>query len=259
MNENHLPITNICLIAKPNNVPTGFECIRKTFDDPNKDADLMADSLLERKDRFLCITRNIGNVARPVIVEDIKVINERDPPPHNYLPLIQTNDTREKATQKKTICVKLAERQPGMKCICDIIFLYKSRRPPTNYSIIGDINNLQICIQEGTVPPYRPAPTPPNAYPSLPYPVDPGFMTRVPTFTSQQSEHGALNTIKKSDEKEALEGIPFEINPKYLNSLKSQNSQNNLKDFENFQLLTGYDIEQSYRYDFNVERTIFHT
>jgi hypothetical protein len=29
MNETHLPITSICLVAKPNNVPTGFHCIRK--------------------------------------------------------------------------------------------------------------------------------------------------------------------------------------------------------------------------------------
>ncbi len=29
MNETHLPITDICLVSKPNNVPTGYHCIRK--------------------------------------------------------------------------------------------------------------------------------------------------------------------------------------------------------------------------------------
>lgn len=29
MDETHLPITGICLVAKPNNVPTGYLCIRK--------------------------------------------------------------------------------------------------------------------------------------------------------------------------------------------------------------------------------------
>ncbi len=29
MNETHLPITGICLVSKPNNVPTGYHCIRK--------------------------------------------------------------------------------------------------------------------------------------------------------------------------------------------------------------------------------------
>ncbi len=29
MNETQLPITGICLVSKPNNVPTGYQCIRK--------------------------------------------------------------------------------------------------------------------------------------------------------------------------------------------------------------------------------------
>ncbi len=29
MNDTNLPITGICLISKPNNVPTGYQCIRK--------------------------------------------------------------------------------------------------------------------------------------------------------------------------------------------------------------------------------------
>ncbi len=29
MNETQLPITGICLVSKPNNVPTGYICIRK--------------------------------------------------------------------------------------------------------------------------------------------------------------------------------------------------------------------------------------
>ena len=29
MKEPDLPITGICLVSKPNNVPTGYHCIRK--------------------------------------------------------------------------------------------------------------------------------------------------------------------------------------------------------------------------------------
>ncbi|CAF1597596.1 unnamed protein product [Didymodactylos carnosus] len=50
-------------------------------DDQQRDADLMADSLLERKDRFLCITRAFplaDNISQ--VLEDIKLINERDSP-----------------------------------------------------------------------------------------------------------------------------------------------------------------------------------
>ena len=128
-------------------------------DDTNRDADLMADSILERKDRFVCITRSwpltdMRTLAgdRALVLEDIKLINERDNPPANYTVLAYTSDTREKGTAKRLICVKMVERQGGMKCICDIIFLYRSKRPPQFYTLIGDINGLQMCVKEGTVP-----------------------------------------------------------------------------------------------------------
>ncbi|CAF4483080.1 unnamed protein product, partial [Rotaria magnacalcarata] len=70
------------------------------------------------------------------VIEDIKLINERDNPPAAYAVLAYTADTREKGTNKKLICVKMAEIQGGMKCICDIIFLYRSRRPPQFYTSI---------------------------------------------------------------------------------------------------------------------------
>mgnify|MGYP000454042436 CR=1 FL=1 len=47
------------------------------FDEQSRDADLMADSLLERKCRFLCITRVYplaGNQAN--ILEDIKLSSD---------------------------------------------------------------------------------------------------------------------------------------------------------------------------------------
>ncbi|CAF3936586.1 unnamed protein product, partial [Rotaria sp. Silwood1] len=134
------------------------------FDDPSRDADLMANSLLERKDRFLCITRIFplpGN--RTLVLEDIKLINERDAPPPNYFGILETVDTKAKGTAKRTICVKLVERQAGIKCICDIIFLYRSKQPPHFYTLIGDINGLQMCVKEGTVPPFRVSPSVPSS------------------------------------------------------------------------------------------------
>jgi hypothetical protein len=32
MNDTQSPITGICLVSKPNNVPTGYHCIRKGKD-----------------------------------------------------------------------------------------------------------------------------------------------------------------------------------------------------------------------------------
>ncbi|CAF1236280.1 unnamed protein product [Adineta steineri] len=266
MNETQLPITGICLVSKPNNVPTGYHCIRKAFDDTNRDADLMADSILERKDRFLCITRAwpltdvrtlAGDCAR--VLEDIKLINERDNVPPNYTTLAYTSDTREKGTVKKLICVKMVDRQPGMKCICDIVFLYRSKRPPQFYTLIGDINGLQMCVKEGTVPALRPPPAAPYPQSNL-YPnpmADPSYSTSQQQQTPYPvSDYSNTNTLtKKSDEKEILDCIPFAINPKYLAGMNNkQRNENDLSGLDSFRILSAYEIDQSFNYDFNVER-----
>ncbi|CAF3800599.1 unnamed protein product [Rotaria sp. Silwood1] len=257
MNDTNLPITGICLVSKPNNVPTGYICIRKVSDDPSRDADLMTDSLLERKDRFVCITRIFplaGN--KTLVLEDIKLINERDTPPPNYFALLETVDTKAKGTVKRTICVKLVERQAGMKCICDVIFLYRSKRPPQFYTLIGDINGLQMCVKEGTVPPFRaPPPVPLSQTSSNLYP---NSMNEQSYYGSQQqyhtSENQYSNTIpKKSDEKDILEGIPFVINPKYLSG--NRTGANNLSGLDSFRILSPYEIEQCYNYDFSLEQS----
>lgn len=273
INETTQPITNICLVTKPNNVPTNFHCIRKsnekrstefirqTFsslrlahDDPNRDADLMADSLMGRKDRFLCICRGppVDPRERSLVLEDIRLISDREQPPASYSPLLYTCDTREKATARKLICVKLVDQQAGMKCISDILFLYRSKRPPQFYTVIGEINGLQMCVREGNVPALRVAPPVPPPISSIPsaYPQD---LYRPPSqLHTHLTEYGTAGTLtKKSDEKEILEGIPFTINSKYL---RSQQKSNGLDGFDNFRILSPYEIEQQFHYDFHLER-----
>lgn len=232
-------------------------------DDNNRDADLMADSLLERKDRFLCITRMwpLVNMRTPgsernLILEDVKLINERETPPQPYTSLAYTYDTREKGTAKRLICVKMAERQAGMKCICDIIFLYRTKRPPQYYTIIGEINSLQMCVREGSVPPMTISPTNHDPQSNLyPNPL---------TGTSYQTTHqrrpsmdnSNTNTLsKKTDEKEVLDGIPFEINSKYLNEMRKNQQGNGLTGLESFRILSPYEIDQYFNYDFHIERS----
>lgn len=217
----------------------------------------MADSLLERKDRFLCITR-IWPLAdnRALVLEDIKLINERESPPANYAVLAHTIDSREKGTTKKLICVKMVERQGGMKCICDIVFLYRSKRPPQFYTSIGEINSLQMCVKEGTVPAMRPPPAPlqpqSNIYPN---PMSPNTYQTTQSQVYQTSDGSNTNTLsKKSDEKEILDGIPFAINPKYLAAMNKRDD-NVLSGLDSFNILSAYDIEQYFRYDFNIERS----
>ena len=68
---------------------------------------------------------------------------------------------------------------------------------------------------------------------------------------SSVTEHSSTLS-KKSDEKEILDGIPFEINPKYLTN--NRNGYNDSTGFDSFQILSPYEIEQHFNYDFNLER-----
>ena len=223
----------------------------------------MPDSLLERKDRFICITRAwpLADTRTPTVdlarvLEDIKLINERETPPMNYSPLSFTVDTREKGTAKKLICVKMVERQAGMKSICDILFLYRSKRPPQSYTLIGDINGLQMCVKEGTVPPMRAAPPVPANNPSNLYP-NPLTGSAYPPTHQQQSQAPDYSTTmtKKSEDKDILDGIPFEINPKYLAAMRSGRQGKDASGLEAFRILSPYEIEQYFNYDFNIERS----
>lgn len=243
-----------------------YVCCLLVFDDTNRDADLMQDSLLERKDRFLCITRAwplterspLAN-DRACVLEDVKIINERDNPPANYIGLTFTSDTREKGTVKKLIYVKMVERQGGMKCICDIIFLYRAKRPPQFYTLIGEINGLQMCVKEGTVPALRPAPTVPSQIQSNLYPnptASQSFQAAQQLASYPTNDYSNTNTLtKKSDEKEILDCIPFQINPKYLAAMRKNGSANDLSTLENFRVLSSYEIEQHFNYDFHIERS----
>jgi hypothetical protein len=156
----------------------------------------------------------------------------------------------------------MVERQAGMKCICDIIFLYRTKRPPPFYTLIGDINGLQMCAKEGIVPPLNI----PSSMPETQSKLYPNPITGQSSY-QRSEQHGQLyrqptdyysntNTLtKKTDEKELLDGIPFEINPKYLNEMKNKRNGNGLSGLDSFRILSAYEIEQYFNYDFNIERS----
>lgn len=57
--DTNLPVTGICLVSKPNNVPTGYQCIRKS----NKEIDNFVNRINlsnEVKVDFCCNTRPRG-------------------------------------------------------------------------------------------------------------------------------------------------------------------------------------------------------
>ena len=121
-----------------------------------------------------------------------------------------------------------------------------------------------MCVKEGIVPALRAAPSVPqtqtqsNIYPNP--------ITGQTYQTSQQqqqhqqsyqtSDYSNTNTLtKKSDEKEILDGIPFEINPKYLIGMTNNRNGNDVSGLDSFRILSAFEIEQYFNYDFNVERS----
>ena len=62
---------------------------------------------------------------------------------------------------------------------------------------------------------------------------------------------------KNTDEKEFLDGIPFEINPKYFNNIRNQQASNGLPNVESFRILSAYEIDDKFRYTFTTENSVF--
>lgn len=141
------PISGLCIVADHTRAPPGYTVIKKTYDDPTKDADLHRDGIFKRIDRYMCITR----YPFPNIVEDIILITTNSNPPSLYTPLQLTVDTNENATSKKVICVRMSPRQKVSKAVGDIIFLCRQRRPPPGYTLLGELNGLMMCYSEWTV------------------------------------------------------------------------------------------------------------
>ena len=59
----------------------------------------------------------------------------------------------EKAFQKKILCIKVSPRFYTPRAVSDIVVLVRSKRAPTNYTYLGEINGHSICIKFSPVVP----------------------------------------------------------------------------------------------------------
>ena len=72
-----------------------------------------------------------------LVLADLVINNEHDPPPSGYTLIDYTLDTREKATRKKQICVRMLPRHTTHDALSDLILLSRSKRAPPEYTLAG--------------------------------------------------------------------------------------------------------------------------
>ncbi|XP_074654677.1 multivesicular body subunit 12B-like isoform X1 [Tubulanus polymorphus] len=281
------PITGLCIVTDPASCPAGYTVIDKSYD-RQEDADLWKDGffVMRRVTRYVCISRQFQNNGLDNVLIDIALINERDVIPVGFSITEFTIDTHEKATKKKNICLKMADRQTTTEAISDIIILSRSGRPPNGYTLIGEMNDLHFCYKLGSV---SKAGQNQNSFQQfLPYEF---HRVQLPYFTDIQHSMAASNlpyamrgrvnaddqywsssnasasygapprppppavlnresTLLRHLALSPLSGIPFELNSKYANL-----TENNENAVPSLKYKSFYEIEKEYEHSFRCEQT----
>jgi len=148
------PITGICIVADKAKCPPGYTLVEKTVD--NEDADIWKDSFFSRRvTRYFCITRifpqDYGRINN--VVSDVVIVNSAAELPADFTQIEWTHDSREKATRKHVCGVKMTPRDAAVDAICEIALTTASRRvPPVGFTLIGDMDGLNLCYKMGKVP-----------------------------------------------------------------------------------------------------------
>ncbi|GAU97516.1 hypothetical protein RvY_08798 [Ramazzottius varieornatus] len=149
------PITGLCIVAKKLQCPIGYRCLDKSYDQ-SADADLWKDSIFGTKnERYMCLTRfyPLENGRLNNVLQNIVLLNEKDPVPAGCSVVDLTEDTKEKALRKKQLVVRMVPRFSVTEAICDLIILSRKRTPPEGYTFFGDVGGLLLCFLRGPIPP----------------------------------------------------------------------------------------------------------
>ncbi|KAM3868377.1 multivesicular body subunit 12Bb [Diretmus argenteus] len=140
------PITAVGVVTSQNNAPDGYHVVAQTTD--GSDADLWKDGLFKSKvTRYLCFTRK----AQGDIVVDMKLIDIKDTLPEGFTPVQETVDTKEPATRKRRLCVKISPRAAAKTAVHDVQITGKAKHHLVNYTCIGELNNMGIWYRMGDV------------------------------------------------------------------------------------------------------------
>lgn len=176
------------------------------------------------------------NESDDYIVTDMTVISEDQDVPDDYAGVLITKDTKEKGLKKHILCYSRNPRNTTKDGITEIVLVNSSKSesvPPLFTSAGEKVNDIQICFKTEKVlraPPPRPAVSP-------------------PVRNEQLQQYGNISPSKAHIS--AIEGVPFQINPKF-------NTQSNTADplIGGISFVAVDDIAQKYKYSFNLEREV---
>ncbi|XP_050296703.1 multivesicular body subunit 12A [Anthonomus grandis grandis] len=268
------PITAIQIVEDLDKCPTGFYPISRTYDQ-DQDADLGEKTFFKSTGRYLCLSKTEGIPS--FVVQKIVFLNEKQLPPKGFSLLNKTADSQQRAWKKKQLCYQLANKKEIQLAITDIILCNKLKKAPLGFTLAGEINGVVVCYKMGNtesgIPDRPPKPLSPNTggpvYPSLgedddyeilrpgyninpsPGPIRPAPKPPAPgppahnNFQHQNSTHTLGNSCYPG-----LEGVPFIVNPKFLNS-KDPMSQ-----IPKIRIKTMQQILMEYDYSFTTERQV---
>lgn len=253
--DQNLPITKIGIVEDKNKCPPDYDILLYSAD-RNDECDLMPDGFFKKTTRYLCISRKPPSIPGQVdqVLADIAIQNEKERPPNGYCVLEHTLDTKDKATKKKQICVKLIERESTTAAITDINLYTKTKRAPMGFTLAGEINNVALCFKIGDVPRLKSNPVPSPTLPATSKSKSEAAKRSTPSSIMGNQKFSDLNHFQSNSSSgvfHPLSGVPFVLNSAFSSSLGLQNVYP-----PDVQSRTGVDIANEYQYPFTTERSI---
>ncbi|XP_076010440.1 multivesicular body subunit 12Bb [Genypterus blacodes] len=232
------PISAVGVVASLK-APDDFFVVAQTTD--GSDADLWKDGLFKSKvTRYLCFTRKND----PNVVVDMKVLDIKEVLPEGFTPVQDTLDTKEPATRKRRLCVKIIPRAAAVTAIYDIQLIAKSKYHLVNYMCIGEINSMGIWYRMGEV---------------LQNQASRGGGAKtansdIPAPSHRRTSSRPENELQTSGSytMTALDDVPFVISEKF-HGKSNEMQQVNLMGITIKSLA---EIEEEFHYNFSAERSI---
>ncbi|KAJ0067559.1 hypothetical protein NL108_008540 [Boleophthalmus pectinirostris] len=232
------PISAVGIVASPSKAPDGFLVVAQTTD--GSDADLWKDGLFKSKvTRYLCFTRNPG----VDVVTDVKLTDIKDALPEGFTPLQETLDSKETATRKKRLCVRVSPRGSTQTAVYDIQIVAKSKYHLVNYTCVGEINNMFLWSRLGDVHSQK-----------LQTASESNSATPAQTVRRSTSRPDCERINSGGFTKTALDDIPFVVSGKFHDS-NTKMQQVNLMGITIKSLA---EIEEEFQYNFTTERSVVH-